>query len=158
MAEALVTKLLPFVNKTTLGQLPEKVVHDLSLRVLDTLGICFATYNQPYATALTDVVKRSSAPGRCTIVGFREGYAPAGAAFANGVLSHGAEMDDCHIPSITHAGSTSLPAVLAAAEEAGASGAECLAAAAVAYELLPRVSLSLYPQSFVEDQVVRCFS
>ena len=73
-------------------------------------------------------------------MGLPEGHAPAEAAFGNGVLSHGAEMDDCHIPSITHAGSTSLPAVLAVAEHCGSSGSECLLAAAIAYELLPRVS------------------
>lgn len=142
MAEALVTRLIPFVNETAVQRLPDAVVHDLSLRILDTLGICFATYHQPYAQALTNVVTTSSASGQCTIVGCRKGYTPAGAAFANGVLSHGAEMDDCHIPSITHAGSTSLPAVLAAAEDRGVSGADCLAAAAVAYELLPRVSFA----------------
>lgn len=142
MSEPIAASLLPFVNGTTLASLPDEVVHDLSLRILDTLGICFATYDQPYAQALTRFIRNSSARGRSTVVGFRTGHAPAGAAFANGVLSHGAEMDDCHIPSITHAGSTSLPAVLAAAEDRGVSGGECLAAAAVAYELLPRVSFA----------------
>ncbi len=141
MAAPLVRKLLPFVRGTRLERLPAEVVHNLKLRILDTLGICLATYSHPYAKAVTDLVKGMSAPGSCTIVGLPNGFASAGAAFANGVLSHGAEMDDCHIPSITHAGSTCLPAVLAAAEEAGASGAACLEAAAIAYELLPRVSL-----------------
>ena len=139
MSKSITSSLVQSVDEK-LAELPEEIIHDLSLRILDTLGICFATCNQPYATAVTSFIQGSSAAGNCTIVGLPEGHAPAGAAFGNGVLSHGAEMDDCHIPSITHAGSTSLPAVLAVAEHCGSSGSECLLAAAIAYELLPRVS------------------
>ncbi|MBI3068868.1 MAG: MmgE/PrpD family protein [Betaproteobacteria bacterium] len=143
MDAPVVGKLLPFVTDLRLNHLPAEVVHDLKLRILDTLGICFATHKQPYAQAVTDLVRSISAPGNATVVAMPGGFAAPGAAFANGVLSHGAEMDDCHIPSITHAGSTSLPAVLAVGEEVGASGSACLEAAAIAYELLPRVSFAV---------------
>lgn len=56
------------------------------------------------------------------------------AALVNGAASHVVEQDDVHSGAVLHPGAVVFPAVLAAAQETGASGKEFIAAAVAGYE------------------------
>lgn len=69
----------------------------------------------------------------------RKGTSPFFAALVNGAASHFVEQDDLHNSSVLHPGTVVFPAVLAAAQETGASGRELIAASVAGYECGVRV-------------------
>lgn len=70
------------------------------------------------------------------------------AALINAAASHIAEMDDIFREGIYHPGSPTVGAVLAAAELAGASGADLLRAVAVGYEIGDRIAAAMQPAHY----------
>jgi len=69
----------------------------------------------------------------------RKGTSPFFAALVNGAASHFVEQDDLHNSSVLHPGTVVFPAVLAAAQEIGASGKDLIAASVAGYECGVRV-------------------
>ncbi|MEU6698941.1 LLM class flavin-dependent oxidoreductase [Pseudonocardia sp. NPDC046786] len=63
------------------------------------------------------------------------------AAVLNGVLIHGMDFDDTHIPAVTHASAAALPAALAAAIAAGADTRALLLAYVLGVEVSARVGI-----------------
>lgn len=81
--------------------------------------------------------------GACTVFGEASRWTPAGAALLNGALAHSLDFDDTHAASSLHPGAPVIPAVLAAAEITGATGADVLAAIVAGYEVTNRLGLAL---------------
>ncbi len=69
----------------------------------------------------------------------RKRTSPLFAALVNGAASHFVEQDDLHNSSVLHPGTVVFPAVLAAAQENGASGKAFIAASVAGYECGVRV-------------------
>lgn len=69
----------------------------------------------------------------------RRRTSPFFAALVNGAASHFVEQDDLHNSSVLHPGTVVFPAVLAAAQDVGASGSEMIAASVAGYECGVRV-------------------
>ncbi|NNF23270.1 MAG: MmgE/PrpD family protein [Rhodobacteraceae bacterium] len=118
--------------------LPGDVAGAAALHFMDAIGVGLA------ASAGTEQggwQRAVQGPGRATCL--TGGLAsPAEAAMLNGALIHSLEYDDTHIGSVIHGSAVALPAALAAAEAAGASGADCLAGYAVAWEVMIRIGLA----------------
>ncbi len=74
------------------------------------------------------------ADGPSEILVSRRRSAPFFAALVNGATSHVVEQDDLHNGSVLHPGTVVFPAVLAAAQETGASGKDLIVAAVAGYE------------------------
>jgi 2-methylcitrate dehydratase PrpD len=81
---------------------------------------------------------------QATIIGEPTRVAAAQAAFANGVLAHSLDYDDTHLPSVLHPSASVIPAALAAAEHAGASGELTVRAIAVGLEVAVRLGMAGY--------------
>ncbi|NBR27101.1 MAG: MmgE/PrpD family protein [Betaproteobacteria bacterium] len=79
------------------------------------------------------------ADGAAEILVSRKRTSPVFAALINGAASHFVEQDDLHNSSVLHPGTVVFPAVLAAAQAAGSSGREFIAAAVAGYECGVRV-------------------
>lgn len=79
------------------------------------------------------------ADGASEILVSRKRSSPFFAALINGAASHFVEQDDLHNSSVLHPGTVVFPAVLAAAQAAGASGRDLIAAAVAGYECGVRV-------------------
>jgi 2-methylcitrate dehydratase PrpD len=79
------------------------------------------------------------AAGSAEILTSRKRTSPLFAALVNGAASHFVEQDDLHNSSVLHPGTVVFPAVLAAAQDRGASGRELIAAAVAGYECGVRV-------------------
>jgi len=65
----------------------------------------------------------------------------------NGVLAHSLDYDDTHLPSILHPSASIVPASLAAAELAGATGAQTIAAIAAGLEICVRLGMAGYDET-----------
>ena len=79
------------------------------------------------------------ASGPCEIITSRRTTSPLFAALVNAAASHVVEQDDLHRNSVLHPGTVVFPAVLAAAQETGASGRDLIVAAVAGYEAGIRV-------------------
>jgi 2-methylcitrate dehydratase PrpD len=73
----------------------------------------------------------------------RRRTSPLFAALVNGAASHVVEQDDLHNEAVLHPGTVVFPAVLATAQQTGASGRDLVAAAVVGYEAGARIGAFL---------------
>jgi 2-methylcitrate dehydratase PrpD len=106
--------------------------------LLDVAGLCIAARGTDYMGA---ALAAWDAEGPCTALGHGRGLDAAGAAFINGTAAHGEDFDDSFEGTPVHASAVVLPAVLAAAERYGLSGADLLRGYVVGAELMCRLAL-----------------
>jgi len=85
------------------------------------------------------------------IIGTRKRATIAHAALINGMFGHADETDDTHPPSLTHPGTSVLPAALAVGERDGLSGKTVLRAVVLGYDICSRLLLSLKPMPFLRS-------
>lgn len=106
--------------------------------LLDVAGLCMAARGTDYMRA---ALAAWDAEGPCTALGHAHGLDAAGAALINGTAAHGEDFDDSFEGTPVHASAVVLPAVLAAAERYGRSGADVLRGYVVGTELMCRLAL-----------------
>ena len=104
--------------------------------LLDISGLCIAARNETYVKAALESI---DGDGGCTVIGFPRKLGAEGAAFVNGIASHGEDFDDTYEGGPVHAGVVIIPALLAAAERHKLSGADLLRGVAVGTEVMCRL-------------------
>lgn len=125
--------------------LPEKVVETAKALVLDTLGVIAGAARAPGIPELNARLARWETSGTATGLVGRRRYSPPTAALANGAAAHALDFDDQHDPARVHTSCVVLPALLAAAEDAGpVSGREFILAFALGAEMHARLGLACY--------------
>jgi 2-methylcitrate dehydratase PrpD len=73
------------------------------------------------------------------------------AALANGMFGHADETDDTHPPSLTHPGTSVVPAAMAIGELRGLTGLQVLRAIVLGYDICARLLLALKPMPFLRS-------
>ncbi len=138
-------ELSAFAAGITLDRLPPEVPARARLLLLDLIGnIVRARHDAESTPSFLNATRvLGLADGDAGVFGDVARYAPAGAAFLNGALAHSLDFDDTHAAASLHPGAPVIPAALAAAEMAAASGADTLAAIIAGYELTCRIALAL---------------
>src|SRR6202162_5674219 len=111
--------------------------------ILDSLGCAIAALaGQPFH-ALREQFEEYRAPGRCTLIGGGKTSADQAALFNSGLVRYVDLLDSYMAPGGLCHPSDNFGTVLAAAEQAGASGEEFMLALAVAYEIQCRFSAAV---------------
>lgn len=118
------------------AQLPNTVATMCDNVLMDVAGLCVAARNTDYAQA---ILRASGEAGACTMIGHAGGFNVATAALCNGTAAHGEDYDDTYEGGPVHAGVVIIPAVLAAAEQHGLSGADVARGIAVGCEVMCRL-------------------
>jgi len=133
-------ELCEFLTQIRYEDLPEPVVARAEELFLDWFASTLAGKNS-HQIIILENFSRSMGPssGKCEVLTVRGRSSPFFAALVNGGASHVVEQDDLHNSGVLHPGTVVFPAVLAAAQETGASGKELIAAAAAGYETGVRV-------------------
>ncbi len=120
--------------------LPERVVARTEELFLDWFASALAGKGaRPIAIMEQFAATMGPGDGPAEILTSRKRTSPFFAALANGAASHFVEQDDLHNSSVLHPGTVVFPAVLAAAQDTGASGKDLIAAAVAGYECGVRV-------------------
>lgn len=133
LTTAIVDRLLalPFAS------LPQKskdvAVNDL----LDMAGNCLSARQTDYMQAL---LRSCDDDGNCTAIGHSRPLRAADAALINGTGTHGEDFDDTLEGAPIRVGAMVIPAVLAAAERYGRSGAETLRGIIFGLEMICRLN------------------
>lgn len=136
-------RLLEFAHDLAQRPLPPALAAQAKRCLLDNLGCGLFGASQPWSRIMREEIAADAASGECTVFGGERTTAAAAAALANGTAIHGFELDDLIPAAIVHPGTVILPAVLATAEAARASGERMLAAIVAGYEATARISLAL---------------
>jgi 2-methylcitrate dehydratase PrpD len=129
------------------GDLPQDVVEQTTLRVLDVFGLVLAGLGTPFGRSVREAVLALNPAGPSRILGRGDATTVPGAAFANGALSQALEFDDTHNESIVHMSSPAVAAAFALAGSRKVSGADLITAIAIGNEISCRVG-SVSPGQF----------
>lgn len=113
--------------------------------LLDYLGVAIAGSQTESGRIARRFAREHGAKPQVQLVGDGARVDVIAAAFANSISSHSLELDDIDVLALFHFSPTVYAAGLAAAEYAGASGKQLLAALAAGCEMTERVSRATNP-------------
>ena len=128
--------LAGFCSATTFATLPAGTRRQVAVVLADSVGAMVAGAREAEVRAL---VTRRGQGGAATIVGSDARTSEENAALLNGIAGTAVEMDEGNHASGGHPAMHVIPAALATAEIAGATGAELVTAIACGYEVAARV-------------------
>jgi 2-methylcitrate dehydratase PrpD len=132
--------LSEFLATLAYGDIPEPVVARAEDLFLDWFASALAGKGaRPTESMQRFAAAMGPAAGPAEILTSRASTSPLFAALVNGAASHFVEQDDLHNSSVLHPATVVFPAVLAAAQEIGASGRDFITAAIAGYECGVRV-------------------
>lgn len=119
--------------------IPEPVIDQARLHVLDSLGVALAAADSDFARRTIAAIRPLSGGGHVPVIGHGFGLPARDAALVNGVLVHGLDYDDTHSEAVAHTSASALPLALSAGMPIGISGHGFLAGFVVASEIAARV-------------------
>jgi 2-methylcitrate dehydratase PrpD len=123
---------------------PAEAVRSARNAFIDTLGVAIPGAAEPVTRKVLATV-RPWGEGPCTVIGSNLGLAAPWAALVNGTAAHALDFDDNFDPAKAHASAVLVPAILALAEQEGASGRACLDAYIAALQIMGRVGQGVNP-------------
>lgn len=133
-------QLCAFLSSIRYDDLPEPVVARTEELFLDWFASALAGKGaRPVETLHAFATAMGPREGSAEDLLSRKGTSPFFAALINGAASHFVEQDDLHNSSVLHPGTVVFPAVLAAAQDVGATGKDLIAASVAGYECGVRV-------------------
>jgi 2-methylcitrate dehydratase len=136
----LVERLARFAARASYDDLSEAAREQLKIRVLDALACAIGALDGDPVRLVRAQVEEFDGSGPCSLIGGGSAT-PDRAAFYNSALVRYLDFNDSYLAKgETCHPSDNLGAVLAAAEYAGASGRDFLAALALAYQVQCRLS------------------
>lgn len=120
-------------------KIPENVLKNAKIRILDTLGIALAASKMKFAKIMFEFTRRLGTNSESTIIG-SEGKSPlTSAILANGAFAHGLDFDDTHPPTAGHISASTIPTALSVGELLRVSGRKVLESSIIGAELMLRV-------------------
>lgn len=141
-------ELAKFAREITYDKLPEEVITQVKLCLLDLVGAACAGATALPGHVVTEIIEEAGGSPQAVLIGRKEKVPVLNAALGNGLYAHSLELDDLHRSSIFRPGSPIIPAALAAAEKTGASGKELIAAIVVGYEVGIRIAEAMTPSHY----------
>src|SRR6266478_3936894 len=137
---AAVERIAAFTASAGPGQLTNETRQLFKRNILDSIGCAIvALPGQPFQ-ALREQFEEYRAPGRCTLIGGGNTSADQAALFNSGLVRYVDLLDSYLAPGGLCHPSDNFGTVLAAAEQAGASGEDFMLGLAIAYEIQCRFS------------------
>ena len=140
------SELAAFAAGLRYEDIPDRVRIRARRLILDAVGIALASHRFDFAgpclRGIEMLAGAGASPrqaGEATVIGHPRRLPLRDAAMANGLLVHGLDYDDTHVPGIIHATASAFPCTLALGERLGASGADVVAAYVVAVEAGARI-------------------
>jgi 2-methylcitrate dehydratase PrpD len=133
-------ELAGFACRARLAELPAKVLERTRWVIADSLPVIAAGMQQPEMQALVKWHLPGAARGTAWVLGTRQRAGAFDAALLNGTAGTWLELNEGNLFAKGHPGIQVVPAAVALAQEAGASGEELLMAVAVGYEVSSRIS------------------
>jgi 2-methylcitrate dehydratase PrpD len=144
-------KLSKYIASATTKPIPEKVSQRAKLHLIDTFAAMISGSRLEPGKKAISYIKTLGGTPEASVIGTSIKTTAQNAALANGMFGHADETDDTHPPSLTHPGTSVVPAALAISEKYRLSGVEMLRAVVLGYDICSRVLLTLKPMPFLRS-------
>ncbi|MGA3403948.1 MAG: MmgE/PrpD family protein [Acetobacteraceae bacterium] len=131
--------LSAFASKTRISDISAEAIAATKRHILDCAGVALAAAVEPAGRIVLDITREQGGAAQARVFGSSLRTSTVSAAWANGALAHLLDFDDT---GFSHPTACILPAALAMAEQAGATGADLVAAVCVGLEVFERLSSS----------------
>ncbi len=112
------------------------------------LGCAIGAAHHDAANAALAAVHMLEPAPQASVLGRAERVDIASAALVNGITSHTFDFDDTHLKTIIHPAGPVASAVLALAEQRGASGRDVIDALVLGIDVACRVGNTMYPEHY----------
>ncbi|MDV6313971.1 MmgE/PrpD family protein [Gordonia amicalis] len=122
--------------------IPEVTRQAAVRHLLDGIGNAIGARRLDQGGPGLSVARGLGGPAQAHPLGDPEAISAPAAAFANGVLMHALDFDDTHAGALVHPTTVVAPAVLAVAEEVGATGARTVTALVAGLEIACRLGVA----------------
>lgn len=129
--------LAQFAATCTLADIPERIQNRAALYITDTLGCMILGASADSSQVMRNYAALEGTGSACTLIGSKQRASASVAPLVNAVAGHAFDMDD--VGTAGHASTVILAAILAAAEETQASGAQLLEAFCIGMEVSGKV-------------------
>jgi 2-methylcitrate dehydratase PrpD len=126
----------------------DTVDHEAHRTFLNWLGCAVGAARHEAADAALAAVNMLQPAPQATILGRSEKVDMANAALINGITSHTFDFDDTHLKTIIHPAGPVASAVLALAEQIGASGRAVIDALVLGIDVACRMGNTIYPDHY----------
>jgi 2-methylcitrate dehydratase PrpD len=123
--------LAAFVHNLEFDAIPAAVRERAAYLMLDATGIALASTRWDFAHKSLSAVQGLAGSGggrKCTVLGMPARLPLRDAVLLNGILVHGLDYDDTHVPGVIHATASAFPCALGVGEHLGLSGRAVLTA------------------------------
>lgn len=141
-------RLSDYIADALSRPLPEGVAEKARHHVLDTLAAMISGSRLHPGRVAIAYAETLGGTRESSVIGTRLRTSAVNAALANGMLAHADETDDSHAASRNHPGCAVVPAALAIAERAAASGERFLRAVVLGYDVAARLNYALDADAF----------
>ncbi|MCK4660852.1 MAG: MmgE/PrpD family protein [Phycisphaerae bacterium] len=132
-------KMAVWANKLTYDQLPDKTIHEVKRRVLDSIATSLGAYYSPPAKITRAVAMGIGDTSAATVWGTRHNTCPELAAFANGAMVRYLDFNDTYLSKEPAHPSDNIPAAIAVTQATGKTGKDAILGAVIGYEIQCRL-------------------
>ena len=133
-------KMAKWAKQLKYEDLPEKTVHEVRRRVIDSIATCLGAYgSRPATVARAKAMAINDPPPSATVWGTKHHTSPDLAAFANGAMVRYLDYNDTYLSLEPAHPSDNIAATVAVSQTAGKTGRDMILATVMAYEIQCRL-------------------
>ncbi len=132
------------INALSYDTLPAAAVQAAKVGILDFVGVTLAGCREDTTRIPAGVLMRGASGGSSLVFGDSARVNALDAALVNGIASHALDFDDCNNTIGGHPSAPILPALIALADETGASGRDLIAAYVAGFETECKLGLGVH--------------
>ena len=144
----LTREVAEWVAQTSIDDAPPAVAAAAQTAIVDTVAVILAGASEPVTQIVAAAVAEEGASPVADRLGARLRTSMEGAALVNGVSGHALDYDDVNRSAIGHPSVVILPAALAAAQGAGASGRALREAYVLGVEVMTKLGRAMGPAHY----------
>lgn len=146
-----VTEMLAsFAVEKTLDDMPPELVTVAKERILDMVGVTIGGSVEKCTGIALDLVKDIGGRPSASVLCQELKTSVPNAAFVNGIEAHALDFDDTSITQLGHISSVVLSAIMAIADDLGASGKQVIEAYIIGYEVQARIGFAVSPHHILK--------
>lgn len=135
-------RLARFTASIEHGDVPGSIRTQAQHLILDAVGLALASTRYDYAHKAATAMRALGGTGDHVVFGMPLRLPLRDAIFLNGVLIHGLDYDDTHLPGIIHATASLFPAVHGAAVHKRTTGRDLVTAYIIGMECAARLAMA----------------
>ena len=151
MISPMMQQLSMYIATALHMKVPDHVCERAKIHIVDTFAAIISGSRLLPGRQAIEYVKTQGGTPEAGVMGTKIVTSAVNAALANGMFGHADETDDTHPPSLTHPGTSVVPAALALGEARKLNGLQVLRAVVLGYDICSRLLLALKPMPFLRS-------